>query len=125
MLRFRLALTALLALCGAGLGKLPEARAGEAATLTRQFLETGKLDEGQRALAARLAANAGDEEARFGLGMVLFARAIETFGQHHYRHGLQPAAGSIFPFLRMPVPMNPQPERLTYEAQRAALQRFL
>ncbi len=125
MMRLRLALTVLLALSAASLSGLPAARAGEAATLTQQFLESGKLDDAERSLAARLAANAGDDEARFGLGMVLFARAIENFSQHHYRHGLQPAAGSIFPFLRMPVPENPQPQRLTYEAQRAALQSFL
>jgi hypothetical protein len=125
MKTLRLALVALLACSALGVMCQRAALAGEAADLTRGSLESGTLAEGASALAARVAANASDDEARLGLGMVLFARAVEAFGQHHYRYGLQPAAGSIFPFLRMPVPYNPQPVRLTYEAQRAAFQSFL
>jgi hypothetical protein len=101
------------------------ARAGEAGDLTRQFLESGRLEEGERALAARLDANGGDDEARFGLGMIRFALALEAFGQHHYGYGLRPTAGEVYPFLRMPVPDNPQPERLTYRVQREAFQHFI
>lgn len=101
------------------------ARAGEAADLTRTTIEAGKLADGEKALSARLAASASDDEARFGLAMVRFAAAIQTFGQHHYRHGLRAPAIPMFPFLRMPVPENPNPEVLTYEAQRAAFAKFL
>jgi hypothetical protein len=99
--------------------------AGEAADLTRQHFEAGTLAAGERTLADRLAANPADIEARYGLGLVRFGRALEKFGQHHYRYGLQPMGEHMFPFLRMPVPPNPNAETLTYEAQRAALQAFI
>ncbi len=101
------------------------AKAGDAADLTRTTIEAGKLTDGEKQLSQRLAANATDDEARFGLAMVRFASAIQTFGQHHYRHGLKAPAIPMFPFRRMPVPENPNPEVLTYEAQRAAFAKFL
>jgi hypothetical protein len=113
------ALLALLILAAAPLS------AGESADLARRHFEAGTLAEGERALAERLAANSADHEARFGLGLVRFGRALERFGQHHHRYGLEPAGERLFPFLRMPVPPNPNAETLTYEAQRAALQTFI
>jgi hypothetical protein len=101
------------------------ANAQDAAALTRQHFEAGTLDEGERLLAARLGANAGDDQARFGLGMIRFGRALETFARHQYRYGLRAAGDNLFPFLRMPVPYNPEAEKLTYPAQRAALQRLI
>lgn len=101
------------------------AKAGEAADVTRSTIEAGKLADGEKQLSQRIAASAADDEARFGLAMVRFAAAIQTFGQHHYRHGLKAPAIPMFPFLRMPVPENPSPEALTYEKQRAAFARFL
>ena len=123
MTRMGVLFAVLIALMGVTPGVSRQASAGEAGTLTRQFLESGALEEGERTLAARAEAS-GDAEARFGLAMIRFARAIETFGRHHYRYGLRPAVLDAFPFLRMPLPANPQAERLTYEAQRAGLQRF-
>ncbi len=102
------------------------AAARESALLTRQIAESGSWRDGERMLADRLKADPADDEARFGLGMVRFIAAVEAFGQHHYRFGLTtPAAGSALPFLRMPVPLNPNPDILTYDLQRAALRRFL
>ena len=122
MMTFRWLLTALVLVPAF----LPaEAAAQEAAALTRQHFEAGTLAEGEGALAARLAANAGDDEARFGLGMVRFGRALEKFAQHQYRYGLQPTGERIVPFLRLPAPPNPNAERLTYEAQRAAFQAMI
>ena len=102
-----------------------QVQAGEGADLTRRHFEAGTLAQGEQALSARLAANPADEEARFGLGMISFGRALERFGQHHYRYGLEPLGQRGFPFLRMPVPPNPNAEVLTYEAQRAALQTLI
>ncbi len=101
------------------------AGAGKSALLTRQTAESGKWQDGERKLAARLEANPADSEARFGLGMVRFIAAVEAFGQHHYRYGLLTPENPLFPFLRMPVPKNPNPEVLTYAAQRAGLARLL
>jgi hypothetical protein len=99
--------------------------AGDSAMLTRQIAETGNWRDGERVLAERLKAAASDDEARFGLGMVRFIAAVEAFGQHHYRFGLRTPAGAMVPFLRMPVPLNPNPELLTYDLQRSALRAFL
>jgi hypothetical protein len=99
--------------------------AGESASLTRQIAEAGTFRDGERALADRLKADPADDEARFGLGMVRFIAAVEAFGQHHYRFGLRTPENPLFPFLRMPVPPNPQPDLLTYELQRSALGAFL
>ena len=102
-----------------------QVQAGEGADLTRRHFEAATLAQGEQALSAGLATNPADEEARFGLGMVRFGRALERFGQHHYRYGLEPLGQRGFPFLRMPVPPNPNAEVLTYEAQRAALQTLI
>jgi hypothetical protein len=107
----------------AALLAISETRAGEAADFTRQALAAGGRDTADEELSRRLQSNAADDEARFGLAMVRFIKAIEDFGRHHYRYGLDSRAG--VPFLRMPVPVNAGPERLTYEAQRSALRRLL
>jgi hypothetical protein len=113
-----------LALALAWLAPCP-ALAGGAADLTRQTLESGHLQPGEADLTAHVAADPKDNEARFGLGMVRFAQALEHFGQRQYRYGLRAPANEIVPILRMPVPANPAPEALTYESQRESLQALL
>lgn len=104
----------------------PEAAvAGESASLTRQIAESGSFRDGEATLAERLKADPADDEARFGLGMVRFIAAVEAFGQHHYRFGLKTPEHPLFPFLRMPVPLNPRPDLLTYDLQRSALRALL
>ncbi len=98
------------------------AAAGDAANVTRQTLESGHLEAGETDLAARVAADPSDNEARFGLGMIRFAEALERFGQRQYRYGLRAPANAIIPVLRLPVPVNAAPEELTYEKQRENLQ---
>ena len=99
------------------------ALAGEAADYTREALEKGDWKAAETDLTRRLAKDAGDDEARFGLAMVQFAHAVENFGRHHHRYGLRPR--QAVPFLRIPVPVNFNPDVPTYEIQRAALQTLL
>jgi hypothetical protein len=99
--------------------------AGEAADQTRQILESGKLVEGEKIIAAKLAATPSDNELRFGLGLIRFARSIERYAQSQYKYGLRPPKNSQIPFLRFPVPENPAPEALTYEAQRDVFKTLL
>jgi hypothetical protein len=102
------------------------AAAGDAANLTRQALESGRFEAGETDLAARVAADPSDNEARFGLGMVRFGEALEHFGQRQYRYGLRPPPNAMmFRVLRLPVPVNAAPEELTYEKQRENLQALL
>ena len=102
----------------------PTAAANSAsADMTREVLESGRLADGEAKLVVRLAADPGDREARFGLAMVQFSRGIENFGRRQYVYGaLSTQAIGQVPFLRLPVPQNPKPEPISYEAQRANLQ---
>jgi hypothetical protein len=80
-----LALAAVICLCLAyGNTRANEASAG----LVREHLYAGTLAAGEAALTAKVNADGGDREARFGLGLVSFARAVERFGQALYRYGL-------------------------------------
>jgi hypothetical protein len=115
MNRFVVALTALACLAGS------VARAEDSGVFTRRILESGQIAAGELASAARLSADPGDNQARFGLGMIRFARAIERYGQTQYRYGLRAPHNVNFPLLRFPVPVNPAPEELTYAKQREAL----
>jgi hypothetical protein len=99
--------------------------AGEAADFTRRTLESGDLATGEAALAARVDADPGNNEARFGLGMVRFARGIENFGRAQYRHGLQAPRAALLPIFRLPLPTNPAPDDPTYETQRGELKALL
>lgn len=91
------------------------------AALLRTHAEAGTLAEGEKLLAARVAANAGDAEARAALGFAKFARAVEKLGQSLHRHGLRPPPnmGMMLPVLRFPVPENPNPEPISYQKMRA------
>jgi hypothetical protein len=57
--------------------------------------------------------------------MIRFAEAIENFGQRQYRYGLRAPPNTMFPFFRLPVPLNPSPQEATYEKQRESLQSLL
>jgi len=116
-----LAVAAVICLCLA----YGNTRAGEAsAQLAREHLYAGTLAAGASALAAKVTADGGDREARFGLGLVSFARAVERFGQSLYRYGLTPPKTLSVPLLRFPVPANPAPEPISYQAFRDILKAF-
>lgn len=95
-----------------------------------QYLTSGELAAGEEALVRALAER-GNQQDRFGLGVLRFARAIERLSQSFYRHGLRseldgnrvPIAN--LPFLRLPLPENPRPEPLTYPQLRKIFERFI
>lgn len=96
----------------------------------QEHLYAGDTTEAASAAEARLAAAPDDDQARFALGAVQFLQAVENLGQAFYRHGLATGDPSTFggmmdlPFVRMPVPFNPDPQPLDYEAFRGVLQAF-
>jgi len=91
--------------------------------LAETYLHSGELAKGEQALEAALAAAPKDDRLRFGLGVIRFARGVERFGQSLYEYGLKPeSAGG--PFLRLPVPANPDPAPLRYATFRRALDDF-
>lgn len=108
-------------------GGLAAARADEP-PLAGRFLEGGGIAAGCEALAAHLARNPGDDQARFGLGVLQFLRAVERLGQSLHRHGgLGDKARNarIVPLLRLPVPANPTPAETTYADVRGMIEAFI
>jgi hypothetical protein len=96
------------------------------AEATRSHLYGATLTAGAEDLGRRIAADPTDAEARFGLGMIQFLHAVERLGQSQYRYGVQqPGQHIALPLLRLPIPANPSPEAIDYEAFRALLQGFV
>ncbi len=94
--------------------------------LIEPYLTAGKLAEGEAAITAYLNRKPTDDKARFSLGMVQVIRGMERLMQSLYRYGVRDSAvRNFFPILRLPVPPNPAPETLTYDAARQILQTFL
>ncbi len=102
------------------------ASADEAArTETVKSLESDKLADGIATLEVMVARDSGNDEARFGVGMVRFIQAIEHLSQGLYKYGLQPPRSMMMPIVRLPVPENPNPEPVDYEKFRAILLAFV
>lgn len=94
--------------------------------LVESFLISGKLDEGETALTEHLQKHPGDDEARFGLGVLQVMQGVEHLVQSLHKHGLQPNSTLVqMPFLRLPVPKNPDPEPISYEKMRKIYQTLL
>ena len=102
----------------------PAAFADEAPPI-EAFLLEGQLDEGAAAMRRVIDNDPNDQEARFSLGMVQFFKAIEGLGQDQFRYGLLGGRARAIPFMRLPVPENPEPEQISYEKARAVLQRLI
>ncbi|WP_339911559.1 hypothetical protein [Symmachiella dynata] len=95
--------------------------------VVESYLEKGELAEAAAALEKLIAQQPNDQQARFSLGVVQFLQAIEHLGQSYHRYGLRTSrfvAGQI-PLLRLPIPKNPHPEEMTYEAGGKILETFL
>jgi len=109
-------------LLGAGLAvflTLP-VHAGEAGGALRDNLYAGTFAQGIEQLTPM--AEGGDQEARFGLGMLELASGVEHLVQALYRHGLVgPDAGMLGPLVTVPIPPNPSPEKLDYAKVRGIL----
>ena len=76
------------------------------------------------ALAELDAAKAGDPLAAYAAGSVQFFVALEKLGQGLHRHGFESPRSFTLPLMQLPVPVNPNPEPLTYEGFRQILADF-
>lgn len=92
---------------------------------TARHFADGTLAAGEAELSAMIAADPGNHDARLGLGMIRFVAAVEHLSQGLYRYGLEAPRGTIAPIVRLPVPVNPHPEPVTYDAFRGLLQAFV
>lgn len=90
----------------------------------QEYLDRGKTQEANQLWQAKLAKNPSDDNVRFEAAVAQVAAGTEALAQNWYRHGLRSAFEEMVPFLRMPIPINPQPEPITYEQVRQALLDF-
>lgn len=97
------------------------------APLVEKYLLEGKLAYGESTLLAQLKRHTSDDQSRFGLGVLQFLRAVERLAQDLYHYGLGNLStrGLGIPFLRLPVPVNPEPEALSYYKAHKIIQTFL
>jgi len=95
------------------------------------YLGKGQTEAAAAHAGARLSEMPGDAQAQFALGTAQFLLAVEHLGQGLHRYGLRSeydaSLGGLsgLPFLRLPVPANPEPQQVTYEGLRAVLSRFV
>lgn len=87
-------------------------------------LLTGELAQGEQSQKAALKATPEDDHLRFGLGILQFVRGVERLGQALYKYGARSDNTNI-PFLRLPVPKNPDPAPVNYAALRSLFDDFI
>lgn len=83
--------------------------------LAEKYLHSGELARGEQSLLAALEKDPKDDQARFGLGVLQFVRAVERLGQSLHEYGAR-ADETTVPFLRLPVPKNDKPSAISYRA---------
>ncbi len=96
----------------------------------QNHLYAGQTAEAATVARGRLAEAPGDDQVRFALGAIQFLQSIENLGRALHRYGLStsysdPTGLAGLPILRLPVPENPNPEKMTYEAFRGILAAFV
>jgi len=79
-------------------------------------LINGELGQAEEVLSDRLEQTPSDLTS-YQLGVVQFLRSIENLSQSWYKYGniSVDSLGMLVPVLRLPVPVNPNPEEITYE----------
>jgi len=111
-------------IAGAGMGQISSSSAA-AAPSAEEYLISGKLADGERALSLYLGRGVKNDEARFGLGMLQFLRAIERLSQDLYKYGINDNTHIGFrPVRELEIKQNPRAETVTYEKLRAMVQTF-
>jgi hypothetical protein len=88
------------------------------------YLTAGTLEAGEKALSEKLLQNPTDDQLRFGLALLRFLEGIESMVQSWHRYGLQPEQemAAFIPFLRLPTPVNTNPETISYQDFRAVFE---
>ncbi len=95
-------------------------------SVLEEHLQAGKLSAAEGVLEAELKLSPRDAQARFGLGAVQFLRSVEGLSQNLYRHGLlQQQRGLLTGWIDLPLPINPKPEKLSYQQSRQIVQDFV
>lgn len=91
--------------------------------LAEKFLHDGRFADGETASLLALDVDPADDEARFGLGVIQFVRAVENLGEALYEYGAV-SERATQPFLRLPVPRNIDPSAISYKSLGRVLDAF-
>jgi hypothetical protein len=86
-----------------------------------RFLSEGRLAECEQHFAKLGQSPDASAEVHTALGLTRFIQAIEFLGQSGYRYGLISHQARLIPLFRMPVPVNPKPEKLSYQQLRSII----
>ena len=81
--------------------------------LVEKYLHSGQLARGEQVLELALAAAPGDDQIRYGLAVLQLVRGVERLGQSLYEYGCL-SENTNTPFLRIPIPRNPDPSEITF-----------
>jgi hypothetical protein len=91
-----------------------------------KYVVEGRLVEGQRELKKLLTESPGDDQTRFALGILQFVGSVEHLAQALYQYGAGThEALNLIPFVRLPVPANPSPDKIRYADVRRMLQNLI
>lgn len=89
-----------------------------------QFLRVGQLTESEQFFSKAAKSADAAPEVHAALGLTRFLQAIEYLGQSGYRYGLISHHARNLPLARIPVPMNPNPEKLAFGQLREIISEF-
>jgi len=103
------------------------ATAAHADSIAERYMLEGKLAAGEKAALDHLKTHPDDDQARFGLGATQFLMTFEHIGASLYKHGLRSerALPGLSRQLRDLLPQKADPDELSYQDVRKALQTFL
>jgi hypothetical protein len=102
---------------------IPVHAGGPPLSLAEKFLHDGRFADGETASLLALDANPKNDEARFGLGVIQFLRAVENLGKALHEYGAVSEMAAE-PFLRLPVPKNQKPSAISYKSLGRVLDAF-
>jgi hypothetical protein len=94
------------------------------AELTTTVLTAASVADRNHALAELDAMKTTDPAAAYAAGAVEFVVGMETLGQGLHRHGFESPKSFMLPLMQLPIPVNPDPQPLTYEGFRQILSDF-
>ena len=83
-------------------------------TKLEEYLKQGQLSDVEKYLTGQLTTDPQHDQARFALGVVKVLSAIEHLGQEQYQYGAMSGQLANLPVFRLPLPVNPNPEEVTY-----------
>lgn len=92
-----------------------------------KIFTAGTLREGEKEYTDYLKQNPKDDQARFALGTLQFVRSVEHLAQSIHHFGALSEKSRLarqLPVFRLPVPENPNPQKITYPDVRRILQNF-